>query len=140
MTTKVRKARARKQVKQALRKVEPELVKEITAEAVVKAEERVEEGRHPGQTINAQKVAWTYKDMEERFETVELYSEENVRFTINGLAYQLLQGATHYIPEPVKTAYMLRRANQRTSGMHLAEDTGFVTMVHPGAGPLEPEE
>lgn len=142
MTTKLRKARAKKAVRHALRKVSPEDVATIlgkeTKIAEVKAEVQAE--KVPGQIMadTGTKVSWTKSDLEARFPIVELFSEENVKITWNGVVYQLLSGATHYVPSVIKDAYLQHRREARMAGKSMPTDSGFTTTVELGAGSLEP--
>lgn len=147
-TTKVRKARAKKDVKRAIRKIDPETVKEILSAEDETLEKKMEAwgSREPGQTVDGtSKVPWTVKEMEKRFPIVEMFSEENIKITWNGVPYQLYQNATHYVPNVIRDAYM-RHRRQQSSAMttqKLARElssTGFETIVELGAGSLSPEE
>lgn len=140
-TTKVRKHRAIKGVKQAIRKIAPEDAIAILAEATEKAEAKRDEGikREPGMTIDGIKTPWTRRDIEERFEIVELLAEETVPIIWNGVTYQLIQGATHYVPSVIRDSYLRHRQGMRTAGKNLGEGSGFTAIVNLGAGALEPE-
>lgn len=141
MATKVRKALATKEVKRAIRKLEPEVVKEVLEAEAEKAERKIGAvTRRPGMTVEGGKIPWTYSDME-RFPTVELHSEENVIITWNGLRYQLYQGGIHYVPDVIAREYY-RHRHEPISQLKRVEagfDPSFITTIAPGAGPLPPE-
>ncbi len=142
MTTKVRKAIAKKKVKRDLRKISPEDVKAIVEDIGEVAERKIEQGqaRIPGATIDGMKIPWTRKDIEERFPIVELNSEETIQITWNGVTYQLLAGAIHYVPSVIRDSYLRHRRGLMESAKNIGKDSGFVTMVELGAGALPPEE
>lgn len=140
-TTRVRKHRAIKGVKQAIRKIDAEDAIAILEEATERAEVKKEEGlkREPGMTVDGAKIPWTRKDIEDRFLIVELLSEETVPITWNGVTYQLLQGATHYVPSVIRDSYLRHRGEMRKAGKNLGEGSGFNAIVNLGAGALEEE-
>lgn len=140
-TTKIRKARAKKEVKHALRKLDPKDVEVILASERAIAQEKIADvsPRTPGQTVDGIKIAWTRRDITERFPTVELLSEENIVITWNGVPYQLLQGATHYVPSVIRDSYLRHRSEMRKAGKSLGEGSGFTPLINLGAGGLEPE-
>lgn len=141
MAGKVRKARAKKAVARAVQKIEPEEAKAILEEQTEVAEGKVVEAKKkaPGQTVDGVKVSWTKKDIEERFPIVELNSEETIRINWNGVEYQLLQGATHYVPSVIRDVYLQHRKALRTGGKSLPEGGGFSHTIELGAGALPPE-
>lgn len=141
MTTKVRKARAKKDVKRALRKIAPEDVEAILKGEKAIAEQKVVERKErvPGLVVEGVKTSWTRKDIEERFPVVEFLSEENIVITWNGVPYQLLQGATHYLPSVIRDTYLNHRKQLRMAGKASTEDRGFSTITDLGAGALPPE-
>ena len=134
-TSKVRKARADKGVKRALKRIAPEDVKEILQEAVEASDrqEQVQE-RYPGAKIGGQKVSWTLEEMRKRFPIVELESEITERITWNGVVFQLITGAIHYVPEPIRNEYIRIRRNQRKSGNLTSADLPTGITHYPGAG------
>jgi hypothetical protein len=139
-TTKLRKARADKGIKRALRKMAPEDALAILKNQEETAEEQIVETKErvPGQVVGGLKTSWTRKDIETRFPIVEFLSEENIVITWNGVPYQLLQGATHYLPSVIRDAYLNHRRELRTSKT-LPEDRGFTNIIDLGTGALPPE-
>ncbi len=140
-TTRLRKHRADKGGKQASRKIDAEDAIAILEEATEKAEVKREEGfkREPGMTFDGAKIPWTKKDIEERFPIVELLAEETVPIIWNGVTYQLIQGATHYVPNVIRDSYLRHRGEMRKAGKNLGEGSGFNAIVNLGAGALEEE-
>lgn len=140
MATKVRKALATRKVQRAIRKIEPEVAQEILEAEVTKAEQKAEVvERKPGQTVGGQKVAWTYSNMTQ-FPTVELHAEETMQVIWNGLTYQLLQGAVHYVPDVIAREYYRHRNQLMNAGRNIKKNfaQGFETVIELGAGPLPP--
>ena len=141
MATKVRKALATRKVKQAIRKIEPEVAKEILEAEATRAEAKAEvTERRPGLTVGGHKIAWTYTDMAQ-FPVVEVHSEENVKITWNGLDYQLLQGAIHYLPDVIAREYYNHRNQSVNASRNIKKDfaQGFETVIELGAGALPPQ-
>jgi len=139
VTTKVRKARAAKDVKRAVRKLAPEDAKAILSGEEQVAEKKIVEApqRKPGQTIEGAKVPWTRKDIEAISPIVEMISEENIKITWNGVTYQLLEGATHFIPAVIRDSYLRHRREMRLSGKSFGSGQGFDTVINLGAGAVD---
>lgn len=137
MTTRVRKARAKKEVKRAVRKIEPEVMQEIVGELSSKAEKPVVE-RHPGVKIEGNKVPWTIQEFL-ALPKEKHFVEETERFNWNGIRIQLIAGAEHELPSAFWNWYRQRRANMRKK-TEFGVDSGFVPVVNLGAGAMRPEE
>ena len=142
MTTKVRAARAKKDVKRALRKIDPKEVREILeneSEGIDK-KVRTTKALSPGETNpgTSTKVPWTWKELCARYPMVSIHPQETYIITWNGIPFQLIAGAEHYVPEPFKDAYNHNLANRRKTAT-LRTNMGFETIAELGAGPLEPE-
>ena len=141
MVTKVRKELTRRKIRRAIHKLPSEGKRELLEEvlSITPALDTAKEALRPGEHIESdRKKSWTYKDMEQ-FPRVQFMSEETVLVTWNGLRYQLITGAVHDLPLPIRDAYFNHRKELRDAGKSLPTDTGFVTEVFLGAGALEPE-
>ena len=123
-----------------MHKVKPEDKVEILNELKEEAEGQVviSTDRTPGSTTpEGNKVTWTHKDQVARYKIVELEPDETIALTINGVKYQLIAGARHYVPEPVKAAYDLRKRNMRT--LPKLPRIGFENVEDYGAGAMPPQ-
>ena len=142
MTTKVRAARAKKDVSRALRKIDPRDVSDILGNESEGIEKKVRSTRilSPGDTNPGtnQKVAWTWKELCARYPIVTIHPQETIKFSWNGIDIQLIAGAEHYVPEPIAAMYHGWLANKRKTNK-LISGSGFETIVELGAGPLAPE-
>ena len=140
MVTKLRKVRAGRAVKRALRKIDPEAAQDILLEQSEVVTKKPHGKLAPGETNPSTntKVAWTWNELCARFPIHEVEAQETIQFNWNGIPFQFIAGAKHYVPEPIKDMYFQWLANRRQKP-RIKSSTGFETIIELGAGPLEPE-
>jgi hypothetical protein len=138
MATKLRKEKARRQVKQALRKVTPEDIDNILKEQEeIVTQQKETKKDEPGSTRpdSMTKVPWTWRALCDKYPIVEIFPQETEKFNYCGIDVQLIAGAVHYVPEPFKSEY-LRKLSDRRRKPDVKNAQGFETIVELGAGPL----
>ena len=142
MTTRLRTARAKKDVKRALRKIDPKAARDILEEQSEGVDKKVKSTKtlQPGDTNpgTSTKIPWTWKELCARYPIVTIHPQETIKFNWNGIDIQLIAGAEHYVPTPIAAMYHGWLSSKRKKAK-LISGSGFETLAELGAGPLEPE-
>ena len=111
---------------------------ETEFEAFKRTRKQEQDERVPGKKVGGTKTAWTMQDILERWKVVDFVPEETTKVIFNGVPYQFLANAINHVPEIFVKQYQECKRKAARAGQSLP-DTGFQTIIQPGAGALEPE-
>ncbi len=140
MTVKQKK-RAQRQVKQAVRKLDPQEVKEVLNMASPETLASIPNipVRVPGSKVAGTKVGYTHQDLCRVYGIAEFTPEETKSVTLQGISYQLISGVSMAVPKEVIRIYERSRRITREAANNMPRDQGFETITQLGAGALPQE-
>lgn len=137
-----RKVRAKRDVKNAVRKVDVNSAVDILAEAVALAEKKAEDAprvRTPGATVEGSKIPFTEKDLIDIHGLYTFIPDDTRPITIQGVRVQLLKGYEITTAKCFYNYYQQCKREEDAAAYSLPKDTGFETLINVGGGALEPE-
>ena len=136
-----RKPRAKRLIKNAVRKLRPEEVKEALGEVREELEAAQPQARDrvPGAIIAGYKTIYTRTDLDRVYGITTFTPQKTIPVTLQGQLYQLLEGIEITCPKGVQVIYERHLERERQAGRKIADMSGFITEISLGAGPLPPE-